>query len=180
MKHLLLVYGLFTTISVGAQPNGKKYVLPLVKWTMTLPEGFVSIPSRDTHVPIVPGRQDTAQHVASRSLLTAMSGPNLLVVSVEGCDPAKPVDNPAWEKRAYNGDSGETDSRLDSASTEITIDGVAFTTFILIRRKNELIQTKRVLMWTCYKGYILSVMYLTTSRKVGEQLNAMLRESSFH
>lgn len=180
MKHLLLVYSLVMAMSVAAQPAGKKCVLPLVKWTLTLPVGFVSFPARDTHIPIAAGHWDTGRYVPKRSLLTAMNGPNLLEVTIAGCDPAKSPDNAKWKKQIYDAEAAEKDVRVDSASTDVTIDGVVFTTIILVRRKNNLIEDKRVLMWTCYKGYALSVMYLSTNRHVGEQLNAMLRGSSFH
>jgi hypothetical protein len=180
MKQLLFLVGLFVTISVGAQSGGQKCTLPLVKWTMTLPAGFVSFPARDTHLPIVPGRRDTSKYVPTRDLLTAMSGPNLLLVSISGCDPTKPGDNVAWEKLAYDRQGGGKEYEVDSASGEIKIDGILFTTFVLVRKKNNLIQLKTVSMWTCYKGYNLSVQYQCTDKKAGEQLYAMLQQSSFH
>jgi hypothetical protein len=180
MKQLLFLYGLFVATSAGAQSGGQKHTLPLVNWTMTLPAGFVSFPARDTHIPIVPGRRDTSKYLPTRDLLTAMSGPDLLVVSIAGCDPAKAGDNTAWEKRAYDGEAGGKDFQVDSASSEVTIDGVIFNAFVVVSRKNNLIQARTMGMWTCYKGYNLSVMYRSTSRKASEQLYAMLQQSSFH
>jgi hypothetical protein len=184
---LLLIPGL-----LPAQQGGTTYIFKAVGWTMTLPPEFKIVDSaksadlKEAGRKIVGDANNIKLDVSStRILIGAMKAPrNNFSAAITPFDPQKDGPYSAVRRRVkeilYKTFVEKIpDGKIDSSSTNIIIDGLAFDKFQVVVALKGKTLFHMVLLAKDYKGYDFGISYLYMDDTTRDQVETILSTCKF-
>jgi hypothetical protein len=175
-----------------AQQAGTTYIFKAVGWTMTLPPEFKIVDSaknanlKETGRKIIADANNINLDISStRILIAAMKAPrNSFSAAIIPFDPKKDGPYSAVRRRVkevlYKTFVEKIpDGKIDSSSTNITIDGLAFYKFQVVGTLKGKTLFHMVLLSKDYKGYDFGISYLYVDDATRDQVETILRTCKF-
>lgn len=182
-----LLFSLF----IRAQDSATTFTFNEVGWTIKLPHAFKAMSVADNEKVMQRGANAIeeasgikADLKATKTLLAAVSGYNFLTVTVTHFDPKTDGSYKASNQLVKNAMTKTFQEKLkdavvDTATTQITIDGVTFDRFRITVILKGLAVLNSIMLSDLYKGYDFGISYVYVDDKAKAQLDEMLRTSTF-
>jgi hypothetical protein len=168
-----------------AQNAGKKYMFKEIHWTITLPEDFKTFRSVADDVDIEREKANSKGDHANggvpvvKTLISAMKEANVFNAGIAVAQSNSNENGRRAFEKSYNEYKKNDKIALDSSTTAESIDGVIFVKYQLTVRNNGKISSRMVWLSTQYNGYHLSITYLYSSKEAKDEIETMLKNSSF-
>ena len=192
MRTFIILLILLALKSSFAQLQGNKYFFKEVGWTLVLPAEFKLIDSADNATRNERGKKlleeandITADISETKTLISATKNTyNYFNSTITPFDPSKDGDYNASNKTVrdmtYKALAEKMpDAKIDSSSTEVTIDGLTFNDFRVTVTLKEKVLFNMVLISKLYKGYDFGISYLYLDEKTKGQVESIINNSRF-
>lgn len=190
MKPLFTLILALATLCGSAQDSTKTYSFKQIGWTVKLPPGFKALSATEDAAVNKEGEQ-AIEGVIDRDL--DLSKTRTLFSATKNSDyfnaTITPVASKAglWEQTViatktilYNTFKERVpDALLDTASSDITIDGVKFYKFRCILEVDKKVMFRMFVLMKFYKGYSFGITYLCADDKTVRDIEQVLRTSKF-
>jgi hypothetical protein len=183
---------IFTSFSSCTQPTvGQTFTFTDIGWTINLPEGFKLLDSSAVASRIASGKQLVGQSSGinfdsskRKLLIFAKKGSNSFMSSVT---PYSEAEHDIWlnsnnqtrELLFRTISKNVPSAKFDSSSSTEIIDALVFRKFKITGNENEQVIYNSIMLSKFYKGYDFEMHYVFGDKKIGLELEEMLKHSHF-
>jgi hypothetical protein len=192
MKQLTLFSLLIISLASNAQDSSKVFFFQEVAWTIRLPPNFAVLGSKKA---LENNQKGINMMEGASGVKVDTTGVKILVAATKGAGnffqaaivPMRVSSNAYW-KRSLQGvkDISYTtfikkipSGKIDSVSSEQTLDGLLFDKFRLTITIGQNIILNFVLLAKYYKGYDFEITYVSTQEDIKEEIENALKSSRF-
>jgi hypothetical protein len=189
---IVVILLLAAVTCLHAQTSDTKYTFPQVGWTMYLPASFKIIDSAKNAAMTENGKKtmEDANNIKAdfsglKTLVSAMkNATNYFNSTITPYDPktegSYAKTNQGLKGILYNTFAQKIpNAKIDSASSQLTIDGVTFLRFYLRLKLDTRVLFHMVVLSKYYKGYDFGITYLYTDEESKAELESILTTSKF-
>ena len=192
MRILIIILASLIFQSSYSQEAGTKYTFKQVGWTIILPFDFTVMDSVDDAKMNESGKKSmedangiTADISQTKTLISAKKNTyNYFNSTITPFDPQ--IDGDYEISVKYVKDivyktyfDKMTDAKIDSSTTNVTIDGLSFDQFQVTVHVRDKLLFDMFILSKFYKGYSFGITYLCLDVATKQQIESMLRTSKF-
>lgn len=191
MRLILITILLFTAITSQAQQKDSTCYIKQVGWTFTIPAGYKLMSVENQTAMLERGKKTFEKTLNEQMDLSELT---TLFTFTKGFNHFSATIKPYYTKKDGNykqtqqGVSYLTfetlkqnmpNAQLDSATTDVSIDGLVFNQFTIAVSIKEKVLYSMVILSAYYKKYDFGITYLYMTEAVKKEIEELLQNSSF-